>query len=101
MIDTMKITVMTPTLTPRIVSDERSLFERTVSMAIQADSFMSMKVIRSGHRDTEAQRKTKSTTGEAIVRFIYHRLCVSVPLWQLFCSESLYRIESGRPPRRP
>ena len=26
MIDTMKITVSTPTLTPRIVSDERSLF---------------------------------------------------------------------------
>ena len=45
MIDTMKITVITPTLTPRIVNDERSLFVRTVSMAIQADSFISTKVM--------------------------------------------------------
>src|SRR3954465_12668995 len=41
MIDTMKTTVMTPTLTPRMVSAERSLFERTVSSAIKADSRMS------------------------------------------------------------
>jgi hypothetical protein len=45
MIDTMKTTVMTPTLTPRIVKDERNLFERTVSIAMNADSLMSMKVI--------------------------------------------------------
>src|ERR1043165_5977867 len=45
MIDTMKTTVITPTLTPRIVKDERSLFVRTVSSAIQADSFISTKVI--------------------------------------------------------
>ena len=42
----MKTTVTTPTLTPRIVNIERSLFVRTVSSAIQADSLMSMKFIR-------------------------------------------------------
>ena len=41
----MNITVITPTLTPRIVSDERNLFVRTVSNAIQADSLMSIKFI--------------------------------------------------------
>jgi hypothetical protein len=41
MIDTMKITVMTPTLTPRMVNDERSLLARNVSSAITADSLMS------------------------------------------------------------
>src|SRR5260370_24096446 len=41
----MNITVMTPTLTPRMVSAERNLFERTVSKAIQADSLMSAKDI--------------------------------------------------------
>jgi len=45
MIETMNITVTTPTLTPRIVNDERSLLLRTVSIAIQADSFMSTKFI--------------------------------------------------------
>src|SRR5688500_612838 len=41
MIDTMKMIVTTPTLTPRIVSAERSLFVRSVSSAIKADSLMS------------------------------------------------------------
>src|ERR1043165_9087187 len=41
MIDTMKITVTTPTLTPRIVNAERSLLARNVSNAIRADSLMS------------------------------------------------------------
>ena len=45
MIDTMKMTVMTPTLTPRIVSAERSLFARSVSSAIRADSLMSSSLI--------------------------------------------------------
>ena len=44
----MKITVMTPTLTPRIVSDERSLLARNVETAIFADSLMSSKAINSG-----------------------------------------------------
>ena len=41
MIETMKMTVMTPTLTPRIVNAERNLFARKVSKAISADSLMS------------------------------------------------------------
>src|SRR6266550_4547895 len=41
MIETMKIIFSTPTLTPRIVSEERSLFARTVSTAIRPDSLMS------------------------------------------------------------
>ena len=41
MIETIKITVMTPTLTPSMVNDERSLFARSVSKAIRADSLMS------------------------------------------------------------
>src|ERR1700752_6138 len=41
MIDTMKITVTTPTLTPRIVNVERSLLARNVSSAMIADSLMS------------------------------------------------------------
>ena len=45
MIETMKTTVITPTLTPRIVSADRSLLLRTVSNAIKADSRMSIKVI--------------------------------------------------------
>ena len=35
------MTVITPTLTPRMVSDERSLFARNVSIAIRADSRIS------------------------------------------------------------
>jgi hypothetical protein len=45
MIETMKITVMTPTLTPSIVNDERSLLARKVSSAITADSFISSRVM--------------------------------------------------------
>src|SRR2546430_10427140 len=62
MIDTMKITVITPTLTPRIVRDERSLFERTVSMAIQADSFISTKVmlLERGHLCSHEREARKS-----------------------------------------
>jgi hypothetical protein len=45
MIDTMKITVMTPTLTPRIVNAERSLLLRNVSNAINADSLTSSNLI--------------------------------------------------------
>src|SRR5215216_5542830 len=45
MIDTMKITVTTPTLTPRIVSAERSLLARNVSSAMTADSLMSSSLI--------------------------------------------------------
>src|SRR2546422_11434965 len=41
MMETIKMIVTTPTLTPRIVSDERSLFARSVSTAIKADSLMS------------------------------------------------------------
>src|SRR5436309_3259021 len=41
----MKTTVITPTLTPRIVSDERNLFARTVSNAMKADSRTSPKFI--------------------------------------------------------
>ena len=41
MIDTMKMTVTTPTLTPRIVNAERNLFARNVSIAMKADSLMS------------------------------------------------------------
>src|SRR6266849_9936111 len=41
MIETINIKVTTPTLTPRIVSAERSLFAQTVSTAISADSLMS------------------------------------------------------------
>src|SRR5436190_4326275 len=41
MIETMKITVTTPTLTPRMVNDERSLLARNVSSAMSEDSFMS------------------------------------------------------------
>src|SRR2546421_13063554 len=44
-IETMKITVTTPTLTPRMVSADRSLLLRTVSSAINADSRMSIKFI--------------------------------------------------------
>jgi hypothetical protein len=43
--ETMKITVTTPTLTPKIVNDERNLFARSVSKAIKADSFTSSKRI--------------------------------------------------------
>src|SRR5438445_5384178 len=43
--ETMNINVMTPTLTPKIVSDERSLFAHTVSTAISADSLMSSNFI--------------------------------------------------------
>ncbi len=43
--DTMNIRVITPTLTPKIVSDERSLFAHTVSAAISADSLMSSSFI--------------------------------------------------------
>src|SRR6185503_14589770 len=39
MIPTVSTTVITPTLTPRIVSPERTLLVRNVSTAIQADSF--------------------------------------------------------------
>src|SRR5215813_11130715 len=45
MIDTMKITVTTPTVTPRIVNDERSLLLRNVSIAIRADSLTSSNLI--------------------------------------------------------
>src|SRR5438477_5520724 len=45
MIETMKTTVTTPTLTPRMVSADRSLLLRTVSNAIKADSRISMKFI--------------------------------------------------------
>src|ERR1051325_3898665 len=45
MIDTMKITVTTPTLTPRIVNAERSLLARNVSSAMSADSLTSSNVI--------------------------------------------------------
>src|SRR5712691_8591689 len=41
MIETISTTVITPTLTPRMVSDERTLLERSVSIAIQADSLTS------------------------------------------------------------
>src|SRR5438552_12976123 len=41
MIETIRTTVITPTLTPRMVSDERTLLERSVSMAIHADSLTS------------------------------------------------------------
>src|SRR5215212_2706501 len=37
----MKMMVITPTLTPRIVNAERSLFARNVSNAIRADSLIS------------------------------------------------------------
>jgi hypothetical protein len=47
MIDTMKTSVTTPMATPRIVKDERSLFARTVSTAMAADSLMSSKDIGS------------------------------------------------------
>src|SRR5690349_14312453 len=46
MIDTMKITVTTPTLTPRIVNVERSLLARSVSSAMSADSLMSSNLIK-------------------------------------------------------
>jgi len=45
MIETMKITVTTPTLTPRIVNAERNLLLRSVSNAINADSFTSSNLI--------------------------------------------------------
>src|SRR5882672_2060427 len=45
MIDTIKMMVITPTLTPRMVKDERSLFARSVSKAIRADSLMSSNLI--------------------------------------------------------
>src|SRR5215204_1670272 len=41
----MKMMVTTPTLTPRIVNAERSLFARNVSNAIRADSLMSSNLI--------------------------------------------------------
>src|SRR5438552_7187715 len=41
MIETIRTTVITPTLTPRMVSDERTLFDRSVSIAIHADSLTS------------------------------------------------------------
>ena len=40
MIETMNMTVTTPTITPRMVSPERSLFTQTVSSAITADSLI-------------------------------------------------------------
>src|SRR5215510_14213564 len=46
MIDTMKMTVTTPTLTPRIVNAERSLLARNVSSAISADSLMSSNLMK-------------------------------------------------------
>src|ERR1041384_1959418 len=45
MIETMKVRVMTPMATPRIVNAERNLFARIVSTAIAADSLMSSNVI--------------------------------------------------------
>src|SRR6185369_7730425 len=54
MIDTMKITVTTPTLTPSIVNVERSLLARNVSKAMKADSLMSSKVIRIRPHSKEA-----------------------------------------------
>src|SRR5213083_2922346 len=59
-IETMKTTVITPTLTPRMVSADRSLLLRTVSNAIKADSRMSMKFIRTlpqRHKDTETYKQ--------------------------------------------
>src|SRR5437016_13612621 len=78
MIETMKITVTTPTLTPRMVSADRSLLLRTVSSAIKADSRMSMKFIMICHRDTKAQRHTNR---KATVCFLFYGLRFSVPLW--------------------
>src|ERR1044072_3173949 len=43
MMETMKVSVTTPIATPKMVSDERSLFALTVATAIAADSFMSSK----------------------------------------------------------
>ena len=77
MIDTMKTTVITPTLTPRIVKDERSLFVRTVSSAMNADSLMSMKVIRSRpqrHRDSE-ENKIHNRRGNSSV-YLSSALCL-------------------------
>jgi hypothetical protein len=45
MIETMKVSVTTPIATPRIVSDERSLFALTVETAIAADSLISSKLM--------------------------------------------------------
>src|SRR5258706_1401759 len=57
MIETIKITVITPTLTPSIVNAERSLFARRVSKAIRADSLMSSRRIGklSGLRTQESE----------------------------------------------
>src|ERR1044072_1079889 len=43
MMEAMKVSVTTPIATPKMVSDERSLFALTVATAIAADSFMSSK----------------------------------------------------------
>src|SRR6185436_3656845 len=56
MIETMKMTVMTPTLTPSMVSDERSLFARKVSRAIRADSLMSSSLM-SGQRTANSEQQ--------------------------------------------
>ena len=45
MIETIDNTVKTPTVTPSIVSAERSLFALNVEKAITADSLMSSNVI--------------------------------------------------------
>src|ERR1700681_224419 len=101
MIDTIKTTVTTPTLTPRIVSIERSLLARTVSIAIQADSLMSANVIRDPprrHRDAEECWRAKSRT---LPLSLVSSLCLCASAANLFRSQRFNGIQLRGAPRRP
>src|SRR5690349_690357 len=95
MIDTMKITVTTPTLTPRIVNAERSLLLRSVSSAIKADSLTSSNRIRFISNcqmpiaDLGAVDCDKSAIGNR------------QSTMPSFCSQCLNRIQLRRAPRGP
>src|SRR6185503_4755983 len=71
MIETIKITVMTPTLTPSMVNDERSLFARSVSKAIRADSLMSSNRIRKTERSQDSGLRTQES------EVAHHSICIS------------------------
>src|SRR5687767_4965558 len=92
MIDTMKMTVSTPTLTPRIVSDERSLFVRIVSIAINADSFMSSNRIaakrhKPGHKKGTRIKRTYDAALSKAQRTHHRAFCVFCAfLWLLLLS---------------
>src|SRR5437588_62511 len=97
MIDTIKITVTTPTVTPRIVNAERSLFARSVSMAIMADSFVSASLISQEQSAGAGGRSRK----EYRTDMSYRPYIFPAPASYLFRPQGLNRIKLGSAPGGP